>query len=347
VDQVRRGTVVLVADDRPASLEPPAKTPVPNRRGPRARVRLRTELNREESWRPRWLWALFALPGGVWLVGLFVLPFYAVLSVAAGALNPVFETPVPVWNPLEWSWANFAATWHEVVGKLSFLGPPLLRTVIYTALASIICLLIAYPVAYFVARFAGPRKTLFLVLLIAPFWVSYMMRMLAWIDLLQTNGYVNRALSGLHLMNGSHPVNWLGGKSITVVLGLVYGYIPYLVIVLYAGLDRIDGHFLEAARDLGLNRVQTFIRVTLPLSRPTILAGMLITVLPMIGDYFTNQLLSASPSTTMVGNAIEGQLNVSDLEGQGAALSIALLVVLLLPLLYYVRTTAKASAERG
>jgi ABC-type spermidine/putrescine transport system permease subunit I len=218
---------------------------------------------------------------------------------------------------------------------------------VYTLVASLICLFIAYPVAYFVARFAGKRKTLFLVLLIAPFWVSYMMRMLAWIDLLQTDGYVNRALTWLHLMSGSHPENWLGGKSITVVLGLVYGYIPYLVIVLYAGLDRIDGQFLEAARDLGLNRIQTFVRVTLPLSRPTILAGMMITVLPMIGDYFTNQLLSASPGTTMIGNAIEGQLNVSDLEGQGAALSIALLVVLLLPLLYYVRTTAKQSAERG
>ncbi len=318
-----------------------------DRGGLRTRARLRTELNREQSWRPRWLWALLALPGAVWLVGLFVLPFYAVLSVAAGAINPVFSTPVPVWNPLAWSWANFAYTWHEVVGNLSFLGPPLVRTVLYTAAASAICLLIAYPVAYFVARFAGRRKTLFLVLLIAPFWVSYMMRMLAWIDLLQTGGYVNRALTWLHLMSSAHPVDWLGGKSITVILGLVYGYIPYLVVVLYAGLDRIDGNYLEAARDLGLNRAQTFLRVTLPLSRPTILAGMMITVLPMIGDYFTNQLLSGSPGTTMIGNAIEGQLNVGDLEGQGAALSIVLLVVLLAPLIYYVRATSRASADRA
>ena len=88
------------------------------------------------------------------------------------------------------------------------------------------------------ARFAGRRKALFLILLIAPFWISYMMRMLAWVDLLQTNGYVNRALIDLHLV--SHPVNWLGGMSVTVVLGLVYGYIPYMILVLYAGLDRID-----------------------------------------------------------------------------------------------------------
>jgi ABC-type spermidine/putrescine transport system permease subunit I len=308
----------------------------------RKRVRARTERNREDSWRPRWLWAVFALPGAAWLLVLFVVPFYAVLSVAAGAVNPIFQTPVPVWNPLEWSWSNFAFTWHEVTGRLSFLGPPLLRTVLYTAAASLLCLLIAYPVAYFVARFAGRRKTLFLVLLIAPFWVSYMMRMLAWIDLLQTSGYVNRVLGWFSI----NPVDWLGGKSITVILGLVYGYIPYLVIVLYAGLDRIDGSYLEAAQDLGYNRFQTFWRVTLPLSRPTILGGMLITVLPMIGDYFTNQLLSGSPGTTMIGNAIEGQLSVTNLEGDGAALSVVLLVLLLAPLLYYVRSTAKTSMER-
>ena len=117
------------------------------------------------------------------------------------------------------------------------------------ALASLISLLIAYPAAYFVARFAGRRKALFLILLIAPFWISYMMRMLAWIDLLQTDGYVNKVLSSLHLI--SQPVDWLGGLGITVVLGLVYGYIPYLILVLYAGLDRIDPALIEAGRDLG------------------------------------------------------------------------------------------------
>ena len=118
------------------------------------------------------------------------------------------------------------------------MWPIFLRTVWYVAVASLISLVVAYPAAYFVARFAGRRKGLFLALLIAPFWISYMMRMLAWIDLLQTDGYLNRALVDLHLI--SQPVDWLGGKSTTVILGLVYGYIPYLILVLYAGLDRID-----------------------------------------------------------------------------------------------------------
>jgi spermidine/putrescine transport system permease protein len=184
---------------------------------------------------------------------------------------------------------------------------------------------------------------LFLILLIAPFWISYMMRMLAWIDLLQTNGYLNRALTDLDLT--SHPVNWLGGKSVTVVLGLVYGYIPYIILVLYAGLDRIDPALIEAGRDLGLSRARTFLRVTLPLSRQPILTGLLITVLPMLGDYFTNQLLSGAASTSMVGNLIQGQLGTPGLEGQGAVLSMLLLLILLAPMIYYVMATNRSSRE--
>jgi ABC-type spermidine/putrescine transport system permease subunit I len=214
-----------------------------------------------------------------------------------------------------------------------------LRTIVYVFAASILCLLIGYPVAYFVARFAGRRKGLLLILLIAPFWISYMMRMLAWIDLLQTGGYLNKALSWV----GVSPVNWLGGESVTVILGLVYGYIPYLILVLFAGLDRIDPSLIEAGRDLGLSRARTFWRVTLPLSRQPILTGMLITVLPMLGDYYTNQLLSGAASTSMIGNLIQGQLGTPGLEGQGAVLSLLLLLVLLVPMIYYVLATSRSS----
>jgi ABC-type spermidine/putrescine transport system permease subunit I len=291
----------------------------------------------------RWVWAGFAMPGIIWLVLLFLIPFYAVLAIAGGQLNQVFESPDAVWNPLHWTASNFTAVFHDLVGQGSFVGPIFVRTLAYVAIASVVSLLIAYPAAYFVTRFAGRRKVLFLALLIAPFWISYMMRMLAWIDLLQTDGYVNRALVDLHLI--SQPVNWLGGRSFTVILGLVYGYIPYLILVLYAGLDRIDQRLLEAGRDLGLNRAQTFWRVTLPLSRQAILTGMLITVLPMVGDYFTNQLLSGASSTAMIGNVIDSQLNNSTQEAQGAALSLLLLAVLLVPMTYYVVKTRRASAE--
>ncbi len=275
----------------------------------------------------------------IWLLVLFVIPFYAVLAIGEGKLRRQGETPVAVYNPFSWSSANLSNVMHDVVGSSSFVLPIAWRTVWYVAGASLLSLLIAYPAAYFVARFAGRRKGIFLVLLVAPFWISYMMRMLAWIDLLQTDGYINKALSFIGL-GGTN--NWLGGHSYTVILGLVYGYIPYLILVLYAGLDRIDPSLIEAGRDLGLSRVQTFVRVTLPLSRQPILTGMLITLLPMIGDYFTNQLLSGAPNTSMIGNLIQGQLSQPS-AGQGAILSLIVLLVLIAPMIYYVIATNRSS----
>jgi len=290
----------------------------------------------------RWVWGVLSAPGIATLILLFIVPFYVVIAIAAGTLD-IYETPVPAWNPLHWSGANFTAIFQDLFGRGAFIGPTFVRTVAYVVIASVLSLLIAYPTAYFVTRWAGRRKVAFLLLLIAPFWVSYMMRMLAWIDLLQTDGYVNRVLEDLHIT--SQPVNWLGGKPSTVILGLVYGYIPYLILVLYAGLDRIDQRLLEAGRDLGLNRWRTFVRITLPLSRQTIMTGMLITALPMMGDYFTNQLLSATPHTAMIGNLIEGQLSTPGLLPQGSALSLLLLLVLMPLMVYYVLQTYRASGR--
>jgi len=282
-----------------------------------------------------------AAPGIIWLAVLFVVPVYVVLAIGMGKLNQMYEAPVAVWNPLSWSSSNVIDVWRDLVGSSSFAGPIVARTLIYVAIAAALSLLIGYPAAYFVARFAGRRKALFLVLLIAPFWISYMMRMLAWIDLLSTGGYVNKILGWF----GISPVNWLGGSSVAVVLGLVYGYIPYLILVLYAGLDRIDPALIEAGRDLGLGRARTFVHVTLPLSRQAILTALLITVLPMLGDYYTNQMLSGAASTSMIGNLIQGQLGTPGLEGQGAVLSMILLLVLLVPMIYYVIATNREAAR--
>ena len=265
------------------------------------------------------------------------------LAIALGRLNQLFGTPIAVWDPLQWSTDNLTAAWNQIAGSSAYIGPIILRTLVYTVVASVLCLLIGYPTAYFVARFAGRRKGPFLVLLIAPFWISYMMRMLAWVDLLQTNGYVNQALTSLHLV--SHPVNWLGGLNVTVILGMVYGYIPYLILVLFAGLDRIDPALIEAGRDLGLGRVRTFLRVTLPLSKQAILTAMLITVLPMLGDYYTNQLMSGATNTSMIGNVINQQLSTPLFQGEGAVLSMFLLLLLIPPMIYYVVATNRTSRE--
>jgi spermidine/putrescine transport system permease protein len=290
-----------------------------------------------EHHRVFWIW--LAAPGIIWLALLFIVPFYVILTIAAGQVNQINGAPIAVWNPLQWSAANFALAWHDMAN----VGPTVVRTLEYVAAASALCLVIGYPAAYFVARFAGRRKGLFLLLLIAPFWISYMMRMLAWIDLLQTDGYINKALTFLHLV--SQPVDWLGGFGTTVVFGLVYGYIPYLILVLYAGLDRIDPALIEAGRDLGLGRLATFIKVTLPLSRQPIMTAMLITVLPMLGDYFTNQLLSGATGTRMFGNEIDDLLNLSGAKGEGAVLSLFLLLVLIIPMIYYVITTNRSARE--
>ena len=284
-------------------------------------------------------WIALAAPGIIWLALLFIVPFYAVLAIAMGKLNQLYESPVAVWNPFAWSSENLINVWHDIFGSAAFAGPIVVRTIVYVAIAALLCLLIGYPAAYFVARFAGRRKGLFLVLLVAPFWISYMMRMLAWVDLLQVNGYVNKTLGWV----GISPVNWLGGKPLTVILGLVYGYIPYMILVLYAGLDRIDPALIEAGRDLGLGRVRTFVKITLPMSRQPILTALLITVLPMLGDYYTNQLMSGAASTSMIGNLIQGQLGTPGLEGQGAVLSMLLLLVLLVPMIYYVIATNRSS----
>jgi ABC-type spermidine/putrescine transport system permease subunit I len=300
-------------------------------------------LRRAPKERTRLFWVALAAPGILWLTLLFIVPFYSVLAIAGGQLNQLYGTPIAVWNPFQWSSDNFVGAWHDVVGNTAFVGPIIGRTVFYVAAAALLSLLIGYPAAYFVARFAGRRKGLFLVLLIAPFWISYMMRMLAWVGLLQTEGYVNKALMDLNLI--SHPVNWLSGQSFTVILGLVYGYIPYLILVLYAGLDRIDPALIEAGRDLGLGRLRTFLRVTMPLSRQPIMTAMLITVLPMLGDYYTNQLMSGATNTSMIGNVINQQLSTPTFQGQGAVFSLLLLLVLLVPMIYYVISTNKSSQE--
>lgn len=287
----------------------------------------------------RRLWAALAAPGIGWLLLCFVAPLYVVLAIVFGQVDPIFRTAVPVWNPLQWNASQFNYVLSRIFGANDIYGPALLRTVGYILVASTLCLLIAFPVSYYVARLAAHRQGILLVLLIAPFWISYMMRMLAWVNLLQDDGLVNRLLSFGGLFDVR--VHWLTGQPLVVILGLVYGYVPYMILPLYAGLDRLSQSMLEASRDLGANRVGSFVRVTLPLCRPTILAAVLLTCLPMLGDYFTNDLLSASPKTAMAGNLINDSVQAPGQTGQAGAFVMLVLVVTVLPMLYYVRVTLR------
>ncbi len=292
------------------------------------------------AWFPRWFWPSFAAPATLWLVAFFVVPFYVILGIAFGQLDQIFLTPIPVYSPLHWNADAFVEVLQEFTASGSVYQSALWHTLVFIGAATALCLLIGYPVAYFIARHAGRFKTLFLVLFIAPFWISYMMRMLAWMNLLQPNGYVNRGLQALGLID--HPIQWLSGKPVTVILGLAYGYIPYMILPLYGTLDRVNTATLEASRDLGAGQISTFFRVTLPLSRQGILAGVVIVTLPMFGDYYTTNLLASTRNTAMVGTLIVSSMG-SSLVQQGASLVLLLLIVLLFPMLYYLRETARAA----
>jgi len=296
-------------------------------------------------WYPRWLWPSFAAPATIWLLLFFVLPFYVVLSVAFGRLDPIFLTADPVYNPIRWDTAPFRGVVSNLLTAGSIEQQTLVRTAVYVTLATAACLLIGYPVAYFVARHARRTKTFLLVAFIAPFWISYMMRMFAWVNLLQEDGYVNRFLEAIGVID--HPEQWLSGRASTVVFGLIYGYIPFMILPLFGTLDRIDRSMIEAARDLGGGQITTFVRVTLPLSKQGILAGCIIVGLPMFGDYFTQTLLSSTRNTAMFGNLIVSSIE-SSLVNTGAALVVVLVVLLIAPMLYYLRSTnvARELAER-
>ena len=307
----------------------------------RKEARARKRAQAGGAWYPRWYWPSFAAPGTFWMLVLFLLPFYVVVSIAFGTVDPIFQSPLPVYEPWWWTSKYLTQEWHLVTGEFV---PVEIRTLVYVVIATAICLTLAYSVAYYVARYGGKRKGLFLGLLVAPFFISYLMRMLSWVELLQPDGYVNKVLQFLHLT--PHPINWLAGVPFTVVMGLVYGYIPYMILPLFGFLDRIDSSMLEAGRDLGASPFRTFLRVTLPLSKPAILASLVIVTLPMFGDYYTNNLLSGSPKTLMFGNLLDNAMESTGQGPQAAVLVLFLTFFLLIPMLYYMRETAKAAGER-
>lgn len=285
------------------------------------------------------------MPATVFLIVFFLFPFFVVLAVAFGGVSDILREPVPAWNPLTWNPGVLTFTLSNLTHTDGLYHSALLRTFLYVAVATFLCLIVGYPFAYFLARHAGRWRGLFIALFFAPFWISYMLRMLAWISLLEDDGLVNSVLRHLGLIDSPYP--WLAGKPSTLIIGLVYGYVPFMVLPLFATLDRIHPSILEAGRDLGASPAQTFWRVTFPESRQGILAGFVICALPMFGDYFTQQLLAGTSGTRMIGNAVVDSLSVPLFVPQGAALILLLLVLLLVPIVYYLRSTQRAAARVG
>jgi spermidine/putrescine transport system permease protein len=295
----------------------------------------------------RWIWRLLALPGVAWLSVFFLVSFYAVICVAFGNQNTLNE-PVPIWNPLDWNVGYFGEVLQNIRDGGQYLTL-FVRTFVFVFIAITLALLLGYPIAYYAARHAGKWRGLILLLLVLPWWINYLMRMLAWINLLQPDGWGTKVLHwtsidqlfiALNLLENEG--GWLEGQPSTVIIALVYGYIPFLILPLYAALDRIDQRHIEAARDLGASPFQAFRRVTLPMSMPGILAGVVLIALPMFGDYYTPDLVSASPNTSLIGNQIDQFTRQGSQKVTGAVLTVLLAVVLLVFMLYYLRQTRRA-----
>jgi spermidine/putrescine transport system permease protein len=296
---------------------------------------------------PRGFWKWAALPGVLWLILLFLVPFFVLVSMAGGSLDPATGSAVPQWNPAYWDRASFHYVFDQLLASDGVYRVVFLRTLRYVSVAVVICLLVGYPVAYYVSRLKGRMRGVVLALLVLPFWISYLMRMLAWVGLLNEEGLVNRILMTVGLLQ--HPYPWLEGKSITVILGLAYGYVPFLILPLFAALDRLQNSLLEAAWDLGASSLSTFVRVTLPQSKNGILGGVAIIMLPMFGDFYTAYLLSnGRSSTAMIGNSIQSLLQETTFgyaQARGAALVTVLAVFVSVLTLYYIFSTARSTRQ--
>ncbi|MFE3412531.1 ABC transporter permease [Streptomyces mirabilis] len=294
--------------------EAPLLAPQPDKKAPRKRGRLV----------PYWL----LLPGILWLLIFFALPmvYQASTSVQTGSLEEGFKV----------TW-HFQTYWNA----LADYWPQFLRSVLYAGAATILCLVLGYPLAYLIAFRAGRWRNVVLILVIAPFFTSFLIRTLAWKTILADGGPVVGALNTLHVLD---VTNWLGFTSgdrvlatpLAVVCGLTYNFLPFMILPLYTSLERIDGRLHEAAGDLYAKPFTTFRKVTFPLSMPGVVSGTLLTFIPASGDYVNADLLG-STDTRMVGNVIQTQfLRILDYP-TAAALSFILMAAILIMVTLYIR----------
>ncbi|MGW6143525.1 ABC transporter permease [Streptomyces sp. NPDC055140] len=273
---------------------------------------------------PYWL----LLPGLLWLVVFFALPmvYQASTSIQTGSLEDGFKV----------TW-HFATYWDA----LGDYWPQFLRSVLYAGAATVLCLALGYPLAYLIAFRAGRWRNLVLILVIAPFFTSFLIRTLAWKTILSDSGPVVSTLNALHILD---VTSWIGmtdgdrvlATPLAVICGLTYNFLPFMILPLYTSLERIDGRLHEAAGDLYATPATIFRKVTFPLSMPGVVSGTLLTFIPAAGDYVNADLLG-STDTRMVGNVIQTQfLRILDYP-TAAALSFILMAAILIMVTVYIR----------
>ncbi len=264
--------------------------------------------------------ALFLAPSWTITGALFLAPLAIVLGysfLTRGAYGGL-GTP--------WTVGNYARLFDPLYGAI------LLRSFLIAAAATALCLVLAFPAALFIAR-SGRRRSLYLHLVIIPFWTSFLVRTYAWMFLLRDTGLFNTALQALGIVREPLPLLYNDGA---VLLGLVYGFLPFMVLPIYATLERLDPHLIEAAADLGAKPFAILTRVVIPLTAPGIRAGAVLVFIPCLGAYLTPDLLGGG-KTIMVGNLIQNQFTTARDWPFGAAVSLAVMAVAMGLLLVYLR----------
>jgi spermidine/putrescine transport system permease protein len=270
--------------------------------------------------RHRWA-APFALlaPGVLWLAIFFVLPFgYLAYQSLQSGIYPSFE--------FTWAFSNYS----EVISENR---EQLIRSFVYAGIATGIAFLFSYPLAYWIAFRAGRWKNVFLVLVIAPFFVTYLIRTIAWQTILSDDGLVLDVLQAIGLVADDGRVL---ATSTAVIAGITYNYLPFMILPIYVSLEQVDRRLLEAAGDLYASPRQGFLRVTLPMSLPGVFAGTLLTFIPAVGDFINAELLGGT-GQRMIGNVIQSKFLVSLDYPEAAALSFILMALILVGLLVYAR----------
>src|ERR687884_483236 len=263
---------------------------------------------------------LLLAPGMLWLGIFFVVPlgFLAYQSLQSGSIDFGYA--------FTWAWGNY---WHAIRDYRGHF----IRSLEYAGVATLIALLVGYPVAYWIAFRGGRWKNLLLLFIIAPFFVTYLIRTLAWETILEDHGFVARTLRTLHILGSNGR---LLATSVAVVCGITYNFLPFMALPLYVSLEQIDQSLIEAAQDLYASKWKAFLRVTLPLSLPGVFAGTLLTFIPAAGDFINAQLLG-TPKQYMIGNVIQSQfLSIRDYP-TAAALSFILMGLILVGILAYAR----------
>jgi len=252
----------------------------------------------------------------LWLLLFFLAPVVYVALYSVGGIK-IFPTDAGVWSVGDWK--------HLLVGGSVYMGL-FWKSVRISLTVSVIVVLLAYPVGYFLALVVRKRKYILLLLIIAPFLTSYLLRVLAWEVILGDSGVINSFLSWIHLRGADHPVTWLLNSQFSVVLVLAYVWVPFVALPIFVSLDNLDISLLEAASDLGASRFRTFWRITLPLSIPGVIAAFVFVFVPTIGEFVT-PLLVGGPSGYMYGNAIQDVFTRGTDWQTGSVLAMFLLVV--------------------